>query len=764
MAPFSITTFRKQGVLTRVFVSFLSLSLVLLLIFFAAGAALLNNHYQKQSTLSTQDMLDKAQIASTIALQQTMDSVQQITQNEAIISSIAVPNLNNGPRAIEIVNHLQYVKRQSRYIDEVYYFSNFDNAIYSSSGSACYLSDFPDQNIISAHRGSRINSSTLSSGRNHYGFFIYGEQLFITYAFPVYAPHENATIYARLSKSALSDILNLRTNEDEQHIQLYSPDNLPILNVDSPAPDEILNQTTETPAVLPYLDGQLFLCESPTTGLKYLYHQPSLVTHLPLKNYLSLLLPLVPIILLCSVFIALNLTEYLYKPIRKMMRTISGSTYHRVPGGETELDYLAEALTDLVVRNDDLTRAISAIQPELEQKLYHALLTSPQPMDVANEELIQTLQLPHSVPCTVLVVQAASEHYQPLSKVESTMCLLAVKQLLHAYPAKRTPLHVVDMDDATLAIALVFPEQESEASVQAESRSLAQYLQSASSGLSYRLFLAIGRQYTGLSMLHTSFMDAIQLINYQKYVQDGGTGRMEVDPSSFYKNYILSQVNQAHLYIQNDEHERAEHLLSLALDKVFGQFEENGESLDCIRLYCGDFLDLMIGQLSDMGRAETRHIDRSILEQELQSLSDCAVLRAYMKERYRQFLQVIVRNQSKQQNKYIAAAKEYIESHYADYTLSLDSAAQQIGIHPNYLSRLFKEVLDINFVEYLNKQRIERAKTLLETTRMTVKDIGFEVGFNSVQNYLRVFKKYEQLTPTQYRESLSQKKPPSSQF
>ena len=199
----------------------------------------------------------------------------------------------------------------------------------------------------------------------------------------------------------------------------------------------------------------------------------------------------------------------------------------------------------------------------------------------------------------------------------------------------------------------------------------------------------------------------------------------------------------------------------MALDKIFSQFKENNEPLDRIRLYCGDFLDLMIGQLSDMGRAETRHIDRSVLEQELQSLSDRAVLLVYMKERYRQFLQVIVRNQSKQQNKYITAAKEYIQSHYADYTLSLDSAAQQIGIHPNYLSRLFKEVLGINFVEYLNKQRIERAKALLETTRMTVKDIGFDLGFNSVQNYLRVFKKYEQLTPTQYRDA--QNKTPANQ-
>ena len=762
MVSFSIKNIHKKGVLSRVFLSFLSLSLAFLMLLMFVGISILNNHYQEQSSLSTQDMLDKVQIASTIALQQTMESVQQIAQNEAIISSIAVPDLNDGPRAIEIVNHLQYVARQSRYIDEVYYFSKFDDAVYSSSGTACYLSDFPCQGMISAHRSSLINSGSLPKDWERYGFFVHENQLYITYAFPIYSPYENATIYARLSTVALSDILNLRTNGEEQHIQLYSPDNVPILNanVEDTFSNDVLNQASETPVVLPYLDGQLFLCKSPITGLKYLYYQPSLGTHMPLQDYLSLIIPLVLVILLCSMFIAFNLTEYLYKPIRKMMRTISGSTYDRAPHGEAELDYLAEALSDLVVRNDDLTRAISAIQPELEQKLYHALVTSPLPVDVANDDLLQTFQLDRNVPCAVLAIQAADEHYQPLSTVESTMCLLAIKQMILAYTTERCSLHVVDADDATLAVALVFPEQESEASVHAESRSLAQYLQQESSCLSYSLFIAIGGQYNGLPMLHNSFMDACQLINYQKYVQDGEAGRIEVEASSFYKNYMLSQINQAHIYVQNDEVERVEQLLSLSLDKVFDQFEENGETLDRIRLYCGEFLDLMIGQLSDMGRTETRHINRTILEQELQSLSDCSVLLVYMKERYRQFLQVIVRNHSKQQNKYIASAKEYIQSHYSDSTLSLDSAAQQIGIHPNYLSRLFKEVLGINFVEYLNKQRIERAKTLLETTRMTVKDIGFEVGFNSVQNYLRVFKKYEQITPTQYREAQN-KMPPS---
>lgn len=756
MASFSITTFRKKGVLSRVFLSFLFLSLAFLLLFLLVCVSVLNDHYQEQSSLSTQDMLDKAQIASTIALQQTMESVQQLTQNESIVSAIAVPDIHNGPRAIEIVNHLQYVQRQSRYIDVLYFYSNFDDAVYSSSGSVNLLSEFFAQDVITTHRNSRA-AQTSASSRDRYEFFVYGEQVFLTYAFPVNAPHENATIYAKLNKTALSDILNLRTAEDQQCIQIYSPNNEPILNVSTPVSDDLLNLAAEQPIAVSYLNGQLFLCESPTTGLKYIYHRNSLVAHIPPQKYLIFLLPLVPVILLCSMFVALNLTEYLYKPIRKMMRAISASTYDKLPGGETELDYLAAALTDLVIRNDDLTRAIKAIQPELEQKLYYSLLTGTlQDLDVPDE----ILPLSQDVPFAVLAIQAADDQYAPLGQLESTLFLLTVKQLLHTYPAVRCPLRVVEADDNTLAVALIFSEGTPHAAIQQEGRNLAQFLQKHSGDFSFQLFVALGSVHSGLANLHNSFSDACQLINYQKYVQDNRTAHIEASPSSFYRSYVLSQMRQAQLYIQDNAYDKAEQLVSLTLEKVFRQFQDKEESLEQIRLYCSEFIDLIIGQLPDISRTDSAPIDRIMIEQEILAQPDLSALLEYMQKRYQNFLQIFIRSQSKQQNKYIASAKEYIHNHYADYTLSLDSVAQQIGIHPNYLSRLFKETMNINFVEYLNKQRIEKAKLLLSTTRMTVKDIGFEVGFNSVQNYLRVFKKYENQTPTQYRSSQNGDVPP----
>ena len=105
----------------------------------------------------------------------------------------------------------------------------------------------------------------------------------------------------------------------------------------------------------------------------------------------------------------------------------------------------------------------------------------------------------------------------------------------------------------------------------------------------------------------------------------------------------------------------------------------------------------------------------------------------------------------KQQHKYLLNAKRYIEEHYSDPDLSLHLLAEQCNTTTSYLSRLFKDSFGINFVDYLNAQRIECAKGLLDMTPKTVSEIASATGFNSQQNFIRVFKKHVGLTPGQYR-------------
>lgn len=92
-----------------------------------------------------------------------------------------------------------------------------------------------------------------------------------------------------------------------------------------------------------------------------------------------------------------------------------------------------------------------------------------------------------------------------------------------------------------------------------------------------------------------------------------------------------------------------------------------------------------------------------------------------------------------------------IEENYNDSSFSLMSAAEKLGISNSYLSRIFKKRTGENFLDYLLRFRIDRAKFLLETTSLSNGQIAEKVGFGEGRYFSQVFKKYCGTTPKRYR-------------
>ena len=101
----------------------------------------------------------------------------------------------------------------------------------------------------------------------------------------------------------------------------------------------------------------------------------------------------------------------------------------------------------------------------------------------------------------------------------------------------------------------------------------------------------------------------------------------------------------------------------------------------------------------------------------------------------------------------IKRAKEYIEEHHTE-EVSLARAAKAVNMSTFYFCKMFKKVTGINFTDYLSRVRIEKAKNLLLNPNLRVSEIAFEVGFQSLTHFNRVFKKLLGQSPTEYRAQL----------
>ncbi|MBB6673103.1 response regulator [Cohnella nanjingensis] len=94
--------------------------------------------------------------------------------------------------------------------------------------------------------------------------------------------------------------------------------------------------------------------------------------------------------------------------------------------------------------------------------------------------------------------------------------------------------------------------------------------------------------------------------------------------------------------------------------------------------------------------------------------------------------------------------RTYVERHY-DRTLTLEKIASLFFLNPSYVSYLFKEKTGVNFIDYVNKVRMDRAKILLRTTDDKVYKIAKALGYDNPKYFFRVFKKVAGYTPEEYR-------------
>ncbi|NLL71813.1 MAG: AraC family transcriptional regulator [Epulopiscium sp.] len=97
-------------------------------------------------------------------------------------------------------------------------------------------------------------------------------------------------------------------------------------------------------------------------------------------------------------------------------------------------------------------------------------------------------------------------------------------------------------------------------------------------------------------------------------------------------------------------------------------------------------------------------------------------------------------------------ALDIIHSHLEDPNLSVSMIADTLGVSVSYVSRYFKKNVGMGALDYIHMQRIEKAKGLLKSEDINISEVAEKVGYINSLSLIRVFKKYEGITPGKYKE------------
>lgn len=113
------------------------------------------------------------------------------------------------------------------------------------------------------------------------------------------------------------------------------------------------------------------------------------------------------------------------------------------------------------------------------------------------------------------------------------------------------------------------------------------------------------------------------------------------------------------------------------------------------------------------------------------------------------YLWRIITDAQKGKNYKFPAIVEYIDQNFAN--IKIQEVAEKFEYSTNYFSKLFKKNMNMSFMEYINRKRVNKAVFLLTTTNRTIDDICLEIGLNDKKHFYEMFKKYLGTTPGNVR-------------
>ena len=100
---------------------------------------------------------------------------------------------------------------------------------------------------------------------------------------------------------------------------------------------------------------------------------------------------------------------------------------------------------------------------------------------------------------------------------------------------------------------------------------------------------------------------------------------------------------------------------------------------------------------------------------------------------------------------------KYIKDNY-DKNINLDDAAKSVNLSYHYFSKIFKDEMGKNFVDYLTEFRIEKSMEFLTKDSYSIKEVCHKIGYNDPNYYCKIFKKVTGMTPTEYRTTIQNKR------
>lgn len=281
-------------------------------------------------------------------------------------------------------------------------------------------------------------------------------------------------------------------------------------------------------------------------------------------------------------------------------------------------------------------------------------------------------------------------------------------------------------------------------------------------------FLAVGQSVDRLSQIQKSYHTASRAFS-QRYLYDENIlyydemetmehpgGQAETEDNAYLQKVDVNALNPAILqkFLSNGLQEETENFVK---DYFYAIGQEPMESLVFRNYVILNVWFSVISFIKGLG-CDTNEMESADTEEVLaESGKNMESAIAYAKKMISQAIEIRDQNSGNKNRSILKTAVDFIDSHYMDEEISLNTVANVANVSSNHFSALFSQNMGQTFIEYLTTLRMNKAKELLRCTGMRSSEIAGEIGYKDAHYFSYLFKKTQGMTPSDYRKAREEK-------
>lgn len=281
-------------------------------------------------------------------------------------------------------------------------------------------------------------------------------------------------------------------------------------------------------------------------------------------------------------------------------------------------------------------------------------------------------------------------------------------------------------------------------------------------------FLAVGQSVDRLSQIQKSYHTASRAFS-QRYLYDENIlyydemetmehpgGQAETEDNAYLQKVDVNALNPAILqkFLSNGLQEETENFVK---DYFYAIGQEPMESLVFRNYVILNVRFSVILFIKGLG-CDTNEMESADTEEVLaESGKNMESAIAYAKKMISQAIEIRDQNSGNKNRSILKTAVDFIDSHYMDEEISLNTVANVANVSSNHFSALFSQNMGQTFIEYLTTLRMNKAKELLRCTGMRSSEIAGEIGYKDAHYFSYLFKKTQGMTPSDYRKAREEK-------